>query len=64
MLGVMNADVYFIAVGTVAKGWGIRDGECLFQTVVGVGWGGGTCGVCGKDVRHSANVRNMAMSVR
>ena len=64
MLGVMNADVYSIAVGTVARGWGIMDGECLFQTALGVGWGDGTRGVWGKVVRHSANVRNMAMSVR
>ena len=64
MLGVMNADVYSIVAGTVARGWGISDGECLFQTAVGAGWGGGIRGVWGKDVRHSANVRNMAMSVR
>ena len=64
MLGIMNADVYSIASDTVARGWGMRDGECLFQLAVGVGWGGGTRGVWGKDVRHSANVRNMVMSVR
>ena len=64
MLGVMNADVYDIAVGTVARGWGISDGECLFQTAVGDGWGVGTRVVWGKDDRHSAKVRNMAMSVR
>ena len=64
MLDVMNADVYSIAVGTVARGWGIRDGECLFQTALCDGWGDGTRGVWGNVVRHSANVRNMAMSVR
>ena len=64
MLGIMNADVYSIAADTVARGCGISDRECLFQTEVGDGWGAGTRGVWGKDVRHSANVRNMAMSVR
>ena len=64
MLGVMNADVYAMAVGTVARGWGNSDGECLFYTAVVEGWGGGISGVWEKDVRHSANVRNMAISVR
>ena len=64
MLCVMNADVYSIAAGTVARGWGIRDGEYLFQTAVGDGCKVGIRGVWGRDVRHSANVRNIAMSVR
>ena len=64
VLCVMNADVYSIAVGTVASGWGISEGEYLFQMAVGVGWEVGIRGVWGKDVRHSVNVRNIAMSVR
>ena len=64
MLGVMNADVYSIAAGTVARGWGISDGACLFQTAVGDGWGAGPRVAWGKDVRHSGKVINMAMSVR
>ena len=64
MLGVMNAGVYSIAAGTVARGWGISDGEYLFHRAVGDGCKVGRRGVWGEDVRHSANVRNLAMSVR
>ena len=64
MLGVMNADVYAIAVSTIARGWGSIDGEYLFHTMLADGWGGGISGVWGKAVRHSAKVRNMAMSVK
>ena len=48
MLGVMNADVYAIAVGTVARGWESSDGECLFQTAVVDGWGVGISMVYGE----------------
>ena len=64
MLGVMNVDVYSIAAGTLARGWGISDGEYLFHRAVGDGYKVGIRGVWGKDVRHSANVRNIAISVR
>ena len=45
MLGVMNSDVYAIAVGTVARGWVISDGEYLFHTGVVDGWVGVRGGV-------------------
>ena len=64
MLGVMNSDVYAIAVGTVARGWGSSDGEYLFHTAVVDGWVGVRGGVWGKVVRHSPNLRNMVMSVK
>ena len=50
MLGVMNDDVYAIAVGTVARGWGSIDGEYSFHTAVVDGWGGVRYGVWGKVV--------------
>ena len=48
MLGVMNADVYAIAVSTIAREWGSIDGEYLFHTMLADGWGGGISGVWGK----------------
>ena len=38
VLGVMKADVYAIAVGTVARGWRSIDGDYLFHVVVADGW--------------------------
>ena len=66
VLWVVKAVVYVIGVNTVSRVLGIIDGVSVFHLVLVMedGWGMGRWVVWWGHVLHSANTKDMVMSVR